>query len=46
LVEQNFHWAADVADRFYVMEDGRVVDHFYNSEISANTEKLNRYLGL
>lgn len=46
LVEQNFHWAANVADRFYVVEDGRVVDHFLSSEISANTGKLNCYLGL
>jgi len=46
LVEQNFHFAATVADRYYVMEHGRVVDHFSNAELKANTEKLNAYLGV
>jgi branched-chain amino acid transport system ATP-binding protein len=46
LVEQNFHFAATVADRYYVMEHGRVIDHLTNAELKANTEKLNDYLGV
>lgn len=46
LVEQNFHFAATVADRHYVVEHGRVVDMVPNAEIKASTEKLNRYLGV
>jgi branched-chain amino acid transport system ATP-binding protein len=46
LVEQNFHFAATVADRYYVMEHGRVIDHLTNAELKANTEKLNAYLGV
>lgn len=46
LVEQNFHFAATVADRHYVVEHGRVVDMIPNSEIEASTAKLNRYLGV
>ena len=46
LVEQNFHFAATVADRHYVMEHGRVVDMIPNSELPANTEKLKGYLGV
>src|SRR6186997_148651 len=46
LVEQNFHFAATVADRYYVMEHGRIVDHFVAAELKANTEKLHEYLGV
>ncbi len=46
LVEQNFHFAATVADRYYVMEHGRIVDGFANSELDANLEKLHDYLGV
>jgi branched-chain amino acid transport system ATP-binding protein len=46
LVEQNFHFAATVADRYYVMEHGRIVDHFAASELKANTQKLQDYLGV
>ena len=46
LVEQNFRFAAKVADRHYVMENGRVVDMIPNGELEANTEKLHRYLGV
>jgi branched-chain amino acid transport system ATP-binding protein len=46
LVEQNFHFAATLADRYYVMEHGRVVDHFAAAELEANTEKLHDYLGV
>jgi branched-chain amino acid transport system ATP-binding protein len=46
LVEQNFHFAATVADRHYVMEHGRVIDQFTTPELNANTEKLHDYLGV
>jgi branched-chain amino acid transport system ATP-binding protein len=46
LVEQNFHFASTVADRYYVMEHGRIVDQFANSELDANTDKLHDYLGV
>jgi branched-chain amino acid transport system ATP-binding protein len=46
LVEQNFHFAATLADRYYVMEHGRIIDHFVATELKANTEKLHEYLGV
>src|ERR1700709_2453288 len=46
LVEQNFRFASTVADRYYVMEHGRVVEQFANAELSANLEKLHEYLGV
>jgi branched-chain amino acid transport system ATP-binding protein len=46
LVEQNFHFAATVADRYYVMEHGRVADGFAQPEIEANRGKLHEYLGV
>ena len=46
LVEQNFHFAATLADRYYVMEHGRIIDHFVAAELEANTEKLHDYLGV
>ena len=46
LVEQNFRFASTVADRYYVMEHGRIVDQFANAELDANLEKLHDYLGV
>jgi branched-chain amino acid transport system ATP-binding protein len=46
LVEQNFRFAQTVADRYYVMEHGRIVDKLLNSEIEANLDKLHDYLGV
>ncbi len=46
LVEQNFRFAATVADRHYVMEHGRVVDTIANAELDANMDKLHEYLGV
>ncbi len=46
LVEQNFRWASQLADRFYVMEHGAVIDHFASADLAANMEKLHRYLGV
>jgi branched-chain amino acid transport system ATP-binding protein len=46
LVEQNFHFAAAVADRHYVMEHGRIVDEFSTAQLKANMDKLHDYLGV
>jgi branched-chain amino acid transport system ATP-binding protein len=46
LVEQNFHFASTVADRYYVMEHGKIIDKFANSELDANLGKLHDYLGV
>ena len=46
LVEQNFRWASTVADHYYVMEHGRVIDSFANAELDANMGKLHEYLGV
>ena len=46
LVEQNFRFASTVADRYYVMEHGRIVEQIANAELDANTEKLHEYLGV
>jgi branched-chain amino acid transport system ATP-binding protein len=46
LVEQNFRFAQTVADRYYIMEHGRIVDGFGNSDLDANVEKLHDYLGV
>jgi branched-chain amino acid transport system ATP-binding protein len=46
LVEQNFRFASTVADRYYVMEHGKIVERFANSELEANMEKLHEYLGV
>jgi branched-chain amino acid transport system ATP-binding protein len=46
LVEQNFRFASTVADRYFVMEHGRIIDAFANSELAANMGKLHEYLGV
>ena len=46
LVEQNFPFAATVADRHFVVEQGRVVDMIHNAELEKNTGKLHAYLGV
>ena len=46
LVEQNFRFAATIADRHYVMEEGHVVDMIPNDQLAANMEKLHDYLGV
>ena len=46
LVEQNFRFAATVADRHYVMEHGRVIDMIPNGALEANMDKLHTYLGV
>ena len=46
LVEQNFHFAATVADRHYVVEHGLVIDMIPNASLEANKAKLQTYLGV
>ena len=46
LVEQNFRFAATVADRHYVMEHGRVVDQIANADLAASMPRLHEYLGV
>jgi len=46
LVEQNFRFASTVADRFYIVEHGKIIDTFANSELQANMDKLHTYLGV
>jgi branched-chain amino acid transport system ATP-binding protein len=46
LVEQNFHFAATVADRHYIVEHGRVVDMIPNAALAASMDKLHQYLGV
>jgi branched-chain amino acid transport system ATP-binding protein len=46
LVEQNFHFAATVANRHYIVEHGCVIDMIPNAELDANMEKLQAYLGV
>jgi branched-chain amino acid transport system ATP-binding protein len=46
LVEQNFRFASTVADRYFIMEHGRIVEGFVNSDLDANVEKLHDYLGV
>ncbi len=46
LVEQNFRFAAPLADRFYVMEHGRIVQQFAQRELAGNMKMLQEYLGV
>jgi branched-chain amino acid transport system ATP-binding protein len=46
LVEQNFHFASTVADRYYVMEHGKIVESFAVADLAANMDKLHEYLGV
>jgi branched-chain amino acid transport system ATP-binding protein len=46
LVEQNFRFAATVADRHYVVQNGRVVDMIDNAELEAHSARLHEYLGV
>ena len=46
MVEQNFRFAAPLADRFYVMEHGRMVEGFAASELPARMDMLHEYLGV
>jgi branched-chain amino acid transport system ATP-binding protein len=46
LVEQNFRFAAPLADRHYVMEHGRIVEMINKDELVAKTDMLHEYLGV
>ena len=46
MVEQNFRFASTVADRYYVVEHGKIIDGFANAELAANMDKLHTYLGV
>ena len=46
IVEQNFRFAATIADRYYVMENGSIIDEFDNVKLEVNLEKLHHYLGV
>ncbi|RIK99012.1 MAG: ABC transporter ATP-binding protein [Proteobacteria bacterium] len=46
LVEQNFRFASTVADRFYIVEHGKIIDGFANADLGANMDKLHTYLGV
>ena len=46
MVEQNFRFAAPLADRFYVMEHGRIVQGFARSELESKMDMLHEYLGV
>ena len=46
MVEQNFRFASRVADRFYVIEEGTVVDQFRQEDIASNLARIERLLGV
>ncbi len=46
MVEQNFRFAAPLADRFYVMEHGRMVEHFDASQLTEKMPVLHELLGV
>jgi branched-chain amino acid transport system ATP-binding protein len=46
MIEQNFRFASGLADRFYVMEHGRIVEGFAASELPSKMGMLNEYLGI
>jgi len=46
LVEQNFRFAAEIADRHYILEHGTVADHVARNEVAANAAKIHKFLGV
>ena len=46
MVEQNFRFAAPLADRFYIMEHGRIVQSIASGELAAKMDMLHEYLGV
>jgi branched-chain amino acid transport system ATP-binding protein len=46
LVEQNFHFAATLADRHYIVEHGQVIDMIRNDQLADKVDKLKEYLGV
>ena len=45
LVEQNFRMASSIADRYYIVDDGRTVHEGAMKELAANKELVAKYLG-
>jgi branched-chain amino acid transport system ATP-binding protein len=45
-VEQNFRFASTIADRYYVVDQGRVVDMILNRDLEQNIDKIHGYLGV
>ena len=46
MVEQNFRFAASLADRFYVMEHGQILEGFASSELQNKMSLLHEFLGV
>ena len=46
LVEQNFRFAQQLADRHYIVEHGRVVDMVAGAQLEANMDRVQEYLGV
>ena len=46
MVEQNFRFASQLADRFYVIEEGKVAEQFVQADIAPNRERIEALLGL
>ena len=46
MVEQNFRFAAPLADRFFVMEHGRILQEFTQAQLPTNIDRLHEYLGV
>jgi branched-chain amino acid transport system ATP-binding protein len=46
LIEQNVHFAATVADRHYLLAEGRVAESMDNAEVKAREHELLGYLGI
>ena len=46
MVEQNFRFAAPLADRFYVMEHGRMVESFHRDQLTQRMDMLHEFLGV
>ena len=46
MVEQNFRFAAPLADQFYVMEHGRIVEQFQAKELQGKMDMLHEFLGV
>ena len=46
LVEQNFRFVADLADRHYLIEHGRIVDMITRDEVGGRLGALHRFLGV
>ena len=46
MVEQNFRFAAPLADRFYIMEHGQIIDTFSQAQLNEKMDMLHEFLGI